>query len=65
MANKQQVIDLHRQFPKWTARQIAERLNCTQQYVNKTAARNGLVLPKLHVPRPICPGCGRMMPKTK
>lgn len=62
---KQSVIDLNHQHPDWTARQIAERLNCTQQYVNKTAARNGLSLAKVHAPRPICAGCGRMMPKTK
>lgn len=46
MANKHQVIDLHNAHPDWTARQIAERLQCTPEYVTATARRNSLSLGK-------------------
>ena len=47
MANKHQVIDLHQRYPEWTARQIADELGCLPEYVNKTAYRNGLILPRV------------------
>lgn len=59
---KQSVIDLNHQHPDWTARQIAERLNCTQEYVNKTARRNGLTLAKAF---PKCACCGRSLPRAR
>jgi len=46
MATKQQVIDLNRQHPEWTAPRLARELNCTPSYVHATARRNGLVMPR-------------------
>ena len=48
MANKHQVIDLHQKHPDWTARRIADELGCLPEYVNKTAYRNGLQLPRAY-----------------
>lgn len=46
MANKDQVIALHKRFPKWTAPQIAARLRCDPGYIRATAKRQGLNLRK-------------------
>lgn len=46
MANKQQVIDLHTRNPTWTAREIADALDCHPAYVRATAARYKFKLPK-------------------
>ena len=46
MATKQQVIDSHRAHPKWTASEIADKLQCSSEYVRATAKRNGLKLRK-------------------
>lgn len=46
MATKQQVMDLHRANPSWTANDIANHLDCLSAYVRATARRNGLDLPK-------------------
>lgn len=45
MANKNDVIRLHRKYPSLTCTEIAERLDCMPAYVRATARRNGLVLP--------------------
>lgn len=44
MATKEQVIEMNRAHPDWTARQIAEALGCGVEYVNATAHRNKLCL---------------------
>lgn len=46
MATKNQVIQLNADHPDWTARRIAEELECGQAYVIKTAARQNLKLAK-------------------
>lgn len=46
MATKQQVMDLHRENPDWSAPDIAARLGCKAAYVRATAQRCGLDLPK-------------------
>lgn len=48
MANKQQVIELHRQHPNWGSGEIARVLDCDSAYVRATFYRNGMKLP----PRP-------------
>lgn len=45
MANKDQVISIHRQHPDWTSSMIAEELECDSAYVRATFYRNGMVLP--------------------
>lgn len=42
MATKQQVIDINRQHPEWTARDIAEHLGCMVEYVASCKKRYGL-----------------------
>lgn len=42
MATKQQVIDLNKQHPNWTAREVAEELGCIEQYVHACKKRYGL-----------------------
>ena len=44
MATKQQVIDLNREHPDWTAARIAAEIGCGAPYVHATARRNGLIL---------------------
>lgn len=44
MATKDQVIALHKQNPAMTARQIADALDCLEEYVRATAKRNNLIL---------------------
>lgn len=46
MATKQQVMDLHRANPTWTAPDIAASLGCLDAYVRATARRYGMDLPK-------------------
>lgn len=46
MANKYQVIDLHRKNPELSSVEIACRLDCCDAYVRATFRRNGLKLPK-------------------
>lgn len=46
MATKQQVIDLNLAHPDWTARQVAEHLNCRQEYVGSCKRRYGLQFAK-------------------
>ena len=46
MTTKHQVIAAHRAHPDWTARDISDALGCVPGYVNATARRNGLTLPK-------------------
>jgi hypothetical protein len=46
MANKQQVIDLHRTYPEWTAVDIAVSIGSGASYVRATARRVGLRLPR-------------------
>jgi hypothetical protein len=45
MANKHEVIRLHRQNPTWAATRIADELDCSSAYVRATAQRNSLILP--------------------
>jgi hypothetical protein len=42
MATKQQVIDLSLQHPTWTARDIADHLDCMVEYVFACKRRYGL-----------------------
>lgn len=42
MATKQQVIDLHLAHPDWTARMIADSLQCSPSYVASCGKRYGL-----------------------
>jgi hypothetical protein len=42
MATKQQVIDLNKKHPNWTARDIAEELGCMVEYVGACKRRYGL-----------------------
>lgn len=49
MANKHQVIALHKAHPTWTSVQIAEELDCESAYVRATFQRNGLFLPNSDV----------------
>lgn len=44
MATKHQVIAAHRAAPGLTAREIADQLDCSPEYVNATARRNKLTL---------------------
>jgi hypothetical protein len=44
MTTKHDVIRVHREHPEWTARQIADDLDCSREYVSATARRNGLTL---------------------
>lgn len=46
MANKQQVIDLHKSDPTLTSVEIGRRLKCCDAYVRATFKRNSLKLPK-------------------
>lgn len=41
------VIELHAAHPDWTARKLADALECSPQYINATAHRLGLVLVKV------------------
>lgn len=45
MANRQQVIGLHKTHPEWTCGLIAKVLNCKPEYVACTIRRAGLKLP--------------------
>lgn len=45
MTTKHEVLALHREHPDWTGPQIAEKLDCTPEYVTATFRRNGLKLP--------------------
>ncbi len=45
MANKHQIIALHRQNPNLSSVEIACRLDCSDEYVRSTFYRNGLKLP--------------------
>lgn len=45
MANKKQVIELHKKNPDLTSVDIAEQLGCDSAYVRATFYRNGLTLP--------------------
>lgn len=51
MATKDEVIALHRRNPTWTAREIADALDCHPAYVRSTAARYKFKLPKHEEPR--------------
>lgn len=42
MATKQEVIDLNKQHPDWTARDIANHLGCMPAYVAACRKRYGL-----------------------
>lgn len=42
MANKQQVIDLNKKHPGWTAKEIASELDCMPEYVHSCRRRYGL-----------------------
>jgi hypothetical protein len=42
MATKQQVIDLNKKHPTWTAREIADNLDCMVEYVAACKKRYGL-----------------------
>jgi len=42
MATKQQVIDLNKKHPEWTARDIADHLDCMVEYVASCKKRYGL-----------------------
>lgn len=46
MASKQQVIDLSIKHPTWTARDIAEHLDCLPEYVRSCKRRYGLKFAK-------------------
>ena len=46
MATKQQVIDLNKQHPEWTAREIAEELGCMVEYIGACKKRYGLKFAK-------------------
>ena len=46
MATKQQVIDLNKKHPTWTARDIAEHLDCLVEYVFSCKTRYGLKFAK-------------------
>lgn len=46
MATKADVIDTNLKNPTWTARQIADELGCTAQYVHKCKELYGLVIPR-------------------
>lgn len=45
MATKQQVIDLHKKNPDWSAGKLAAALNCGNAYIRKTASRYRLDIP--------------------
>ena len=42
MATKQQVIDLNKKHPEWTASDIASELDCMVEYVGACKKRYGL-----------------------
>lgn len=44
MATKRQVIELNRRHPEWTARDIAEELDCMIEYVHACKQRYSLRL---------------------
>jgi len=46
---KYAVMALHEKNPTWTARQLSIALDCSQEYIRRTAYRNGLSL-KSHSP---------------
>lgn len=46
MATKDQVIDLNREHPDWTASEIAEALDCMPEYVHATAKRYSIPIAK-------------------
>lgn len=46
MATKQQVIDLNKNHPTWTAREVADHLDCMPEYVASCKKRYGLHFPK-------------------
>lgn len=48
MATKQQVIDLNKRHPNWTARDIAEELDCMPEYVASCKQRYGLKFAKAY-----------------
>ena len=46
MTTKHDVINLHRQNPTWTVRQLADELGCNPAYVRATASRCSLTIPR-------------------
>jgi hypothetical protein len=46
MATKQQVIDLNKKHPEWTASDIAAELDCMVEYVGACKKRYGLKFAK-------------------
>lgn len=45
MTNKNEVIEIHRNYPTLGTIQVAEKLGCLPEYVRATAKREGLVFP--------------------
>lgn len=59
MATKQQVCDLHKKHPTWTALDIADVLGCGVGYVRATATRCSLTLPVCEKKRAAAYALGR------
>ncbi len=51
MTTSNDVIRLHRLYPKFSAVEIARRLNCLPEYVRATGRRRGLTFAKAHKKR--------------
>lgn len=51
MANKQQVLDLHRRHPDWTYQRIALEIGALPQYVCAVFRRNGIPIVRKKDPK--------------